>query len=197
MKVTLNQRKTLYKGFFRMDELLVQHELFEGGMSPQIRREIMVRPQAACVLLFDPIRDEIVMVEQFRAPAIEGDNPWLLELVAGLVDKEMEQLEEVARRETEEEAGLVVKRLEKITQYWSSPGASNEYVHIYVGEVDSTNAGGIHGLVDEGEDIRVVVLSVVEMRSLLHKQKINNAAAIIAIQWFELNHTQLKSRWLD
>jgi len=197
MKVTLNKRSTLYQGFFRMEELRVQHELFKGGMSPQLRREVMVRPQAACILLFDPVRDEIVMVEQFRAPTMEGDNPWLLELVAGLLDKNTESPDDVARRESVEEAGLVVRRLEKITQYWSSPGASNEYVHLFVGEIDASEAGGIHGLVEEGEDIRVVVLPVIEMRTLLQNQKINNAASIIALQWFESNYNALKARWLD
>lgn len=197
MKFRLLNRQTLFQGFFKMDALEVEHDRFEGGEPIQIRREVMLRPQASCVLLFDPVRDEVVMIEQFRAPTIEGGNPWLLELVAGLIDKEHETPDEVAYRESVEEAGLEILRLQKITEYWSSPGASNEYVHIYVGQVDASNAGGIHGLEDEGEDIRVVVMPVDEALKLNRQGEVNNAAAIIALQWFDLNHQKLRQNWTE
>ena len=186
----------LYQGFFRMEKWFVQHALFNGGMSPEIARELIVRPEAACVLLYDPIRRKIVLIEQFRAPAIEGGAPWLLELVAGLLDKPDEPPEEVARREALEEAGLTIKRIQKITEYWSSPGASNEKVHLFVGEVDVTHAGGVHGLIEEGEDIRVNVFELSLAKALLATGRVCNGAAIIALQWFLLNERALTERWL-
>lgn len=196
MKFQVKRKETLFKGFYRMDALEVEHDRFDGGAPINIRRELMIRPQAACVLLYDPKRNEIVLIEQFRAPTIEGENPWLLELVAGLIDKENETPDEVARRESVEEAGLEILRMKKITQYWSSPGGSNEYVHIFIGEVDASNAGGIHGLEHEGEDIRVCRLTLDEMRNLFENGKIDNASAIIALQWFELNYTSIRDMWL-
>lgn len=188
--------KTLYKGFFRMEKWFVRHALFGGGMSPEIARELIVRHPAACVLLYDPVRESVVMIEQFRAPALEGGSPWLLELVAGLLDKDDEPPEDVARREAVEEAGLQIARMEKIAEYWSSPGASNEKIHLYIGEVDATDAGGIHGLEAEGEDIRVEVIAVAKIDHLLASGRICNAAALIALQWFQLHHQQLRQQWL-
>ena len=185
----------LYKGFFRMEKWFVRHALFGGGMSPEIARELIVRHAASCVLLYDPVLESVVMIEQFRAPALEGGRPWLLELVAGLLDKEDEPPEDVARREALEEAGLTLKRIEKIAEYWSSPGASNEKIHLYVGEVDATGAGGIHGLVDEGEDIRVEVIDVAAIETLLASGRVCNAAAIIALQWFQLHSDRLRQTW--
>lgn len=187
--------KKLYQGFFRMEKWFVQHALFNGGMSPEIARELMVRHEAACVLLYDPIRRQVVLIEQFRAPAMEGGAPWLLELVAGLLDQPDEPPEDVARREAEEEAGLTIKRMEKITEYWSSPGASNEKVHLFVGEVDATHAGGVHGLIEEGEDIRVHVLDTSEVETLLDSGRVCNGAAIIALQWFLRHQQSLTDRW--
>ena len=187
----------LYQGFFRMEKWFVRHALFNGGMSPEIARELIVRHEAACVLLYDPIRSEIVLVEQFRAPAMEGGAPWLLELVAGLLDNPEEPPENVARREAIEEAGLTIKRIEKITEYWSSPGASNEKVHLYVGEVDATHAGGVHGLAEEGEDIRVAVFDIAAVEGLLDTGRVCNGAAIIALQWFLRHQPSIATRWAD
>lgn len=197
MDFKINSKKTLYQGFFKMEELRVEHELFDGGMSPEIRRELMVRPEAACILLYDPELDVVVLIEQFRVPAIYGSNPWLIELVAGLLDKDTEQPDKVARREAIEEAGLEVKRLEKITEYWSSPGASNEYIHLFIGEVDAKNAGGIHGLEEEGEDIRVLVFDSEKVASMIKSGQINNGAAIIALQWFIQSHQNIRRKWLN
>ena len=189
--------QSLYKGFFRMEALHVRHELYSGGMSQVLVRERMVRPQAVCVLLYDPRADEVVLIEQFRAPAVDIGNPWLTELVAGLMDKPDEDPESVARREAEEEAGLTVGRLRKICSYWSSPGASSEYIHLYLGEVDASGAGGFHGLPEEGEDIHAFRLPAKELADWLSAGRITNAAAIIALQWFIMNHHQLQSDWLS
>ncbi|WP_428241822.1 NUDIX domain-containing protein [Gynuella sp.] len=194
MEFKIINRERVFDGFYKLDRFRVQHELFNGGMGAEIVREVMVRPDAVCVLLFDPTLDQLVFVEQFRVAASFHGNPWLLELVAGLIDKD-ETPEQVGRREAMEEAGLSLGRMEKICDYLPSPGGSNEKVFLYAAEVDSANAGGIYGLEEEGEDIKVHVLTTAEAFSALENGKINNAAGIMALQWLQLHKTRLQSLW--
>lgn len=190
---TITEQHPLYRGFYQMDLLTLQHQRFDGG-TQTIKRELMDRTDAVCVLLVDLRRQKIVLIEQFRVGALREDNPWLLELVAGLIDKD-ESPEEVARREAEEEAGVNVGRLTFITRYLPSPGGTNERIHLYVGEVDSTKADGIHGLEHEGEDIRVQVVDFNTAFEWQQEGIINNAAAIIALQWLQLNQDTLQEQW--
>lgn len=185
-------REPLYTGFFRLERYRVRHRLFAGGWTETFNREVFVRHEAAVVLLFDPARDVVVMIEQFRAPAIgKVANPWLLELVAGLVDKDNETAAEVARREAVEEAGCDILALLPIAAYLPSPGGSDEFVHLFLGIVDSEGVGGIHGLPDEHEDIRVHLVTLAQARALLDSGRFNNAATLIALQWLLLNRARI------
>jgi ADP-ribose pyrophosphatase len=187
----LAAREPLYSGFFRLERFRVRHRLFAGGWTETFAREVFVRHEAAVALLYDPPRERVVMIEQFRAPAIgKVANPWLLELVAGLIDKD-ESPEEVARREAQEEAGCTVGALLPIARYLPSPGGSDEFVHLFLGIVDSEGLGGIHGLPDEHEDIRVHLVPLAGARDMLDAGRINNAATLIALQWLLLNHGRL------
>jgi len=187
------ESEPLYRGFYHMDRLTIAHQKFRGE-ELTIQREMMDRHDAVCVLLVDFKTDHIVLVEQFRVGALKEDNPWLMELVAGLIDKD-EHPEEVARREAVEEAGLELGRLHPITHYLPSPGGTNERVYLYVAEVDSTNAGGIHGLDHEGEDIRVHRVPLSDAYHWCTDGTVNNAAALIALQWLQLNEHQLRTDW--
>lgn len=189
----VDEQKPLYRGFYKMDHLTVSHERFDGR-TMTIERELMDRHDAVCLLLVDFKADRFVFVEQFRVGALREDNPWLIEMVAGLIDKD-EQPEEVARREAIEEAGVKVGRMEFISRYLPSPGGTSERVHLYVGEVDSSTAAGIHGLDDEGEDIRVHTPTISEAYDWLEQGKIINAASIIALQWLKLHESRLKEQW--
>lgn len=185
-------REPLYQGFFRLERYRVRHRLFAGGWTETFQREVFVRHEAAVVMLFDPARDVVVMIEQFRAPAVgKVANPWLLELVAGLVDKDNESPDDVARREAVEEAGCDILALLPIARYLPSPGACDELVHLYLGLVDSEGVGGIHGLPDEHEDIRVHCVTVAEARAMLESGRLNNAATLIAVQWLLLNRSRI------
>lgn len=193
--VEVLQRETCFKGFYRLDRLHLRHRQFAGGMGPQLSRELFVRHDAVCVLPYDPQRDTVVLIEQFRIGALDKSrNPWLLELVAGLIDKD-EQPEEVARREAEEEADLELTSLWPITQYYPSPGGSDERVHLYVGRCDSAGAGGVHGLAEEGEDIRVHVWPLEDALQAVKEGRIDNAASIIALQWLALNRAEVRGLW--
>lgn len=193
--VEVVEREACFRGFYQLDRLHLRHRLFAGGMGKLINRELFVRHDAVCVLPYDPQRDCVVLIEQFRVGALDKSvNPWLIELVAGLIDKD-EQPEEVARREAVEEAGLELAELWPLTQYYPSPGGSDERVHLYVGRCDSLGAGGVHGLEEEGEDIRVLVWSLDEALAALGDGRIDNAASIIALQWLALNRDKVRERW--
>lgn len=193
--VEVLQRETCFKGFYRLDRLHLRHRQFAGGMGPQLSRELFVRHDAVCVLPYDPQRDNVVLIEQFRVGAMDKSaNPWLLELVAGLIDKD-EQPEEVAHREAEEEADLQLSALWPITQYYPSPGGSDERVHLYVGRCNSEGVGGVHGLAEEGEDIRVHVWPLEDALQAVKDGRIDNAASIIALQWLALNRAEVRGLW--
>ena len=193
--VEIIEREACFHGFYQLDRLHLRHRQFGGGMGPQLSRELFVRPDAVCVLPYDPQRDTVVLIEQFRVGALDKSaSPWLLELVAGLIDKD-EAPEEVARREAVEEAGVTLSSLWPITQYYPSPGASDERVHLFIGRCDSEGVGGVHGLAEEGEDIRVHVWPFEDALAAMKDGRTDNAASIIALQWLALNRAEVRGLW--
>jgi len=193
--VDILEKKPVFQGFFRMDKYRLQHALFDGGQSEIFQREIFERGSSACVLPWDPIRDEIILVEQFRVGALTHPiSPWLLEVVAGMIEVD-ESPKEVVIRESKEEAGLDIKRLKSIGSYLASPGGTTERVWLFIGEVDATKAGGVHGLKEEHEDIRVHVFDRKEMCQNPFQSRFDNAASLLAIQWLQIHHEDLKSDW--
>jgi len=136
-----------------------------------------------------------VLIEQFRIGAlVAGISPWLIEVVAGIVE-EGEAPEEVARRETREEAGLEIQALMPMCRYLVSPGGSSESVRLYCGRVDSRGAGGIHGLAEEHEDIRVDRLPYGEAMRLLEEGRVTNSVSLIALQWLALHRERVRAAW--
>lgn len=192
--VVVEKREILFKGFYRVDKLHLRHRQFAGGMGPLITRELFVRPHAVAVLVYDAETDEVLLIEQFRVGALETVHPWQFEIVAGLVEPG-EAPEDVARREAREEAGIELGALEKVMDFLPSPGGSDEVLTLYVGRADLGSAGGLHGLAEEGEDIRVNVMSLNQALATLQRGRINNAPCIIALQWLALNKPRLQARW--
>ncbi|MDR0281104.1 MAG: NUDIX domain-containing protein [Paucimonas sp.] len=193
--VEIVRRENCFQGFYRLDRVHLRHELFAGGMGREISRELFVRHDAVCVLPYDPQRDEVVLIEQFRVGALDKvANPWLVELVAGLIDKG-ESPEAVAHREAQEEAGLTFSALWPMTRYFPSPGGSDELVHLYLGRCSSEGAGGLHGLEEEGEDIRVRTWAFEDALQAVRDGQIANAATIIALQWLALNRDEVRGLW--
>ncbi|MCR9422841.1 ADP-ribose diphosphatase [Vibrio sp. RM-69-4] len=192
--VEVISKETLFQGFFRMVKYRFKHKLFEGGWSEEIEREMFERGHAAAMLPYDPARDEVVIIEQIRVGALEHAHPWQLEIIAGVIDPN-ETSEQVIRREAMEEAGIEVNRIEKISSYYPSSGGCSELLDVFVGEIDATQAKGVHGLDYEGEDIKVHVMSREEAYRLVKNGQIENGASIIALQWLELNYQQLQLQW--
>ena len=189
-------KRILYKGFFSLYEYRFQYRKFDGSVSDAVTREILDRGHAVVLLAYDDKRDEVVLIEQIRIAAIDTqDTPWMLELIAGMMDHDNESSEEVAKREAMEEAGIIVGQCKPIISYLASPGGLTEQLHILVGQVDSSTARGVHGLAEENEDIKVHVVSREQAYQWVEEGIINNAASIIALQWLQLNHQSLKDEW--
>lgn len=191
-KFTVLSQKNLFQGYFRIDRYKISYQKFNGEWSIPVDRELFERGNAVAVLPYDPIQRKVILIEQFRAGAIHDSTatPWLFEIVAGIIEPG-ESLHTVAIRETQEEAGLTIKRLHPIYQYWASPGGCTEKLHLFCGIIDATNAGGIHGAETEQEDIKVHVLPINTAFEWLGQNKVRNATAIIALQWLKLHHHTL------
>lgn len=197
MDCEILERRPLYQGFFRMDQVRLRHRLYAGAWSPVLVRELFVRRDAVAVVLYDPARDAVVLIEQFRVGALlDPCSPWLVELVAGIVEAG-ESEADVARREALEEAGVVVDALEKIGSVHLSPGGTEETLHILCGLVDSRGIGGIHGLAEEGEDIRVQVVEREQAYQAVVNGRVNNAGSVIGLQWLQLNAARLQAQWRE
>jgi ADP-ribose pyrophosphatase len=195
-KVDLIDKRTVFDGYFQILRYRLRFSLHEGGMSEALDREVFERGQVAAVLPVDPMRDRLVLIEQFRiGPYAVGWDPWILEGVAGIIEAG-ETAEDVAKREAREEAGCEISDLVPMMRYLSSPGACTETVALFCGRVDSSSAGGVHGLDEEHEDIKVMVYDIDEALEMLNAGRIVNGKTIIALQWLALNYPRLKRRWL-
>ena len=186
-KVSILNQEILHDGFLKVSRYTLQRSLYDGRMSGPITRELMERGHAVAVLMYDPKRDEIVLVEEFRIGAIHEDDPWLLGLVAGMVE-EGEEVEDVARREAEEESGAVVGELEFIANYYSSVGGATETTAVFYAEINASKVSGVHGLEEESEDIRVVKLCAQEFIRSLTTPQIHTASLLVAGYWFKSRH---------
>lgn len=193
--VEIINRDVIYQGFIQMMRYQLRFRLFNGGWSSVVTRELVERQSAVAILLYDPDLDRVVLIEQFRPGAAKDpQSPWLLEIVAGLINP-AETPDQVATREAQEESGCEVLDLYPICEYFVSPGGSNEYLWLFCGRIDASNTGGIHGLHDEDEDIRTLTLTFDEAFNLLKEGHIKTSPAIISIQWLQLNREWLKQLW--
>ena len=194
-KVDILERVTAFQGYFRVDRYRLRHETFDGGMSAEITREIFERGHAAAALPYDPVRDEVVLLEQFRVGAhAAGREPWMIEIVAGIIE-DGETPESLVQREMLEEAGLTTLELEPMATILTSPGGASETVHFFCARIDSSDAGGLFGLDHEGEDIRAFVVPGNDVADLLTSGQVENGHAVLALQWFLLNRDRLRQQW--
>ncbi|MBQ4876983.1 NUDIX domain-containing protein [Pseudoalteromonas luteoviolacea] len=187
-----SENRVLYDGFFKIEEYVFEHALFAGGVSEPIRREILERGHAVAVLPYDPVSDEILLIEQIRIGALATkDSPWLLECIAGMAEGS-DDLEAVVRKEAQEEAGLDLSELHYMRSYLSSPGGTTERLYLYLAQVNLRDyQGGTFGLPEEGEDIKAHVMSFDEAICRLESEEIDNAATVISLQWLALNKSKL------
>jgi len=186
-----------FKRHLRVDVYRFQQRLYSGEWSTERTYDVIRRGAAVAVILYDPDREAVVLVEQFRLPPLlAGFSPWIVEVVAGLVDHENETHEEVGRRETGEEAGLeLIGNLLPIQRYIPMPGNSDESITLFCGRVDSTKADGVHGLADEHEDIRVVVKPLAELEAMLDAGQIETGHTMVCLYWLLRHRDEVRRLW--
>jgi ADP-ribose pyrophosphatase len=193
-RIEILGKETGYDGFFRIEKYQVRHRKHDGSWTGTLSREVFVRGNAAAALLWDAAADKVVLVEQFRLPAhLAGGPAWQLEIVAGIIEGE-ESPEAVARREIREETGLEpIGPLVPIHRILPSGGGSTETVHLFLARVDASEAGGIHGLAEEEEDIRVVVLPFEAALASAEAGKIQNSFALVTLWWLAAHRQRLRA----
>ncbi|MDC3131957.1 NUDIX domain-containing protein [Pelagibacteraceae bacterium] len=184
-KVT--NKKNLYNGFFKMNEISLKYRKYDGSWSNEIKRELFGGAQVSAVLPYDPIKKEIVLIQQFRPGTISRNtNNYLKEIVAGIIDPG-ESPEIAAKRECLEETGYKIKKLTSIQGYYPAPGSSESFYHLFLGEIESKNEKKIMGLDTENEDILVESFNINQVKKMMQDGELINGLTLIAIQWFFLN----------
>jgi ADP-ribose pyrophosphatase len=184
-----------WSGHYAMRKLTLQYRSFSGGWNAPVVRELFERGDAVGVLPYDPQTDSLILIEQFRPGAMrENNSPWMLELIAGVVE-EGESDNDVVHREAMEEAACELAELVPIATVFPSAGACSEQVRLYCGLVSGGEGSGIHGLEEEGEDILVHTLPRPEVLEMLARDEIPNGHTLIALQWLQIHGDALKERW--
>lgn len=194
-EIIKHRSERVFDGFLSIQEIDFQFRKFDGTMSETLTRQVMMRGDAAAVLPYDADRDEVLLIRQVLAGNIAANVPERpLQVIAGMVEWD-ENEREVAVREAEEEAGIAVSDLRCAHYFMPSPGGSSERIATYVGRAELSHAGGIHGLAEEHEDIRVEVVSAKEAIRLLDAGEIEAGPAVVVLSWFARHHAELREEW--
>jgi len=193
--VTISAIETKYQGFFKLNEYQLNHKLFSQKQSKTFTREVFERGDAVVIMLYDPEKDTLLLLEQFRPGVLRAnETPWMLEFVAGMFN-DNESPVDVAIREAKEEANIELNQasIKLIMKYFSSPGAMSEQIYLYWATFDSSMvlSGSVYGLADENEDIMLHLVSRIDALALLNEGKISNAATVIGLQWLAINYQYL------
>lgn len=195
--VIVESRDPVFQGYFQVDRWQLRHRIDDNTWSPPLVREVFERGHAIAVLPFDPVRNCLVVIEQFRmGPLAAGRAPWMIEIVAGIIEPdETGDPRGVAQRECREEIGAEVEDLFEVLTYLTSPGAVSETITLYCGRVDSSLLPQVAGNVDEGEYIRISTLTLPELAQALEAGRFENSVMLIAAQWLLLNQQKVQDRW--
>ena len=182
--VTIESREPIFRGFIQVEKVSFRHRLFnQPDYSPLIQRELIHRPEAAGVLLYNDQQQRFALIEQFRVGALnDAESAWQLEIIAGVLDGD-EAPEDCIRRESLEESGCEVQQLQHLFSFYPSAGACSEFFHLYAAEVELPKIGGIFGMPDEGENIQLHLFDYSELDTLLKNGRLRNAPVIMALQW--------------
>jgi nudix-type nucleoside diphosphatase (YffH/AdpP family) len=185
-KVAIQSKRLVFDDEFKIEEVNVRFQRYNGQMSNPVRRLVFERGDSAAAILFNRDSQKVLLIEQFRYPAYEKGPGWLQEIVAGMIDVG-EKPEETIRREIEEEVGYHVQNLTHIANFYVSPGGTTERIFVYYAEVsasDRVSKGG--GLASENEDIRLVEYSQSDFLQALASGQIQDAKTLVAAQWLQL-----------
>ena len=184
--VEVTSRETLFKGFLQVEKVSLRHRLFKNtGYSSVLQRELIHRPEAAGVLIYNDQQQRFALIEQFRVGALDDQqSPWQLEIIAGVLDGD-ESPETCIRRESLEESGCQLDQLQHLFSFYPSAGACSELFHLYAAQADLPEQGGIFGVANEGENIQLHLFDYADLSRLLTSGRLANAPVIMALQWLQ------------
>ena len=186
-KFEIINKKNIHNGFFKMNEYILKYKKYDGSWSKEVKREIFGGAMVSAVLPYDPVKREIVLIQQFRPGTIAKEfNNYLYEIVAGIIDSG-ETAEDTAKRECLEETGCKIKKITPIQGYFPAPGSSESFYHLFLGEIDTFEGERVMGLESENEDILVRSYKLSDVKEMMEKGEILNGLTLIALQWFFLN----------
>ena len=185
-EVKIQSREYLFRGFIQVEKVSLQHRLFnQSEYTPILQRELIHRPEAAGVLIYDDAQQKFALIEQFRVGAMDdSDSAWQLEIIAGVLDGD-ESPESCIRRESVEESGCEIDELEHLFSFYPSAGACSELFHLYSAQAHLPEQGGVFGMPDEGENIQLHLIDYSEVTHLLTNGRLRNAPVIMALQWLQ------------
>lgn len=193
--VKVDEKTELYAGYLTLERYVLRHRLHRGGHSEPLQRELVSRGHAVGVLPYDPDRDAVVLIEQFRLGAYAAEwDPWHVEIIAGMIE-DGENAENVARREAVEEAGCALIEMEQVARFLMSPGILSQTMTVFCGRVNADKPDAIYGLEEEGEDIRAFTVGWEQISTALDAGNIINGPALIALQWLALHRGELREKW--
>lgn len=180
-------RDLIGQGWGKLERFHLRHRRFDGTWSEIITRDLYTISEVTVVLPYDPALDAVLLIEQFRTCGLYYNEPsWLIEAVAG-IKPEGESAEDVARREAKEEAGCDIANITRIASVFASPGGHGEKAHLFAAKADLSGVGGIHGLAEEHEDIRAMVVPLAEAAAACFDGRILDVKTILMIQWLSAN----------
>ncbi|MDE1174339.1 MAG: NUDIX domain-containing protein [Parvibaculaceae bacterium] len=193
--IDILERRTIGQGWGKLERFKLRHRRYDGAWSAPIERDLYTIAEVMVVIPYDPALDAILLVEQFRTCGLHwGEATWLVEGIAGIVEPG-EDPRETARREAVEEGNCEIRDIMPIMTGYSSPGGYGERAHLFAARADLSGAGGgVHGLADEGEDIRALVVSLDEAYAAGQDGRIQDLKTVLMVQWLVLNRARLQGQ---
>ena len=192
--VEIQSREYAYKGLIQVEKVSLRHRLFnQNEYTAVIHRELIHRHEAAGVLIYNDQQQKFALIEQFRIGAVSDPvSPWQLEIIAGVLDGD-ESPESCIRRESIEESGCELNQIELLFSFYPSAGACDEIFHLYVAQAELPEEGGIFGMPDEGENIKLHIIEYSALKLLLQSTRLRNAPVIMALQWLQQHCSKLEN----
>ncbi|MCA1918300.1 MAG: NUDIX domain-containing protein [Flavobacterium piscis] len=187
-EIKVTETKLLSDNWYILNKVTFDYQKKDGKVESHIR-EVYDRGNGAAILLYNSSKKTVILTRQFRLPTYLNGNKtgMMIEVCAGLLDQD--NAEQAVIRETEEETGYRLNKVQKVIETYMSPGSVTEILYLFVGEYDETmkvNDGG--GLDAEQENIEVLEYTFEEAYNMIESGEITDAKTIMLLQ-----HAKIKN----
>lgn len=181
LPVTIDREEVSFHAFRKV----VTYDYTEDDSGLSARREIIKAHHAVAVVVYDPALDKLVMIRQFRLGAQMGTGQGMtVEIVAGLIDPG-ESPRTTALRELTEETGLVANRMEPMCRFLTTPGMTDEVLHLFYAEADASALASKAGAAEESEATFPFLLTLEEAMHAVDQNHVYNGIVMLALMWFQ------------